>query len=84
MTPKCCENCYRLNENGSCGTYSTCQDWLRWFRGEWDGIRKAAKLLKQDCLTCKYFIYCPLDKQAFYKTIGGPCREYEEDPNDGT
>ena len=33
---------------------------------------------KEQCPTCKHFILCNLDKQAFYKTTGRRCAEYEE------
>ena len=30
------------------------------------------------CPTCKYFVLCALEKQAFYKITGKRCDEYKE------
>lgn len=33
---------------------------------------------KTDCLKCKCFILCSMDKQAFYKNTSYECDEYKE------
>lgn len=40
------------------------------------GDIKVVEVIKMDCLTCKHFIYCSLDKQAFHKITGRQCDEY--------
>lgn len=43
-TPKCCEGCDRLSKTGACFHYRSCGKWIKWFREQWHGIRKAAAL----------------------------------------
>ena len=37
----------------------------------------------EQCPTCKRFVLCDLDKQAFYKVTGTRCDEYKEKEKDG-
>lgn len=47
MTPKCCQECdyakSRGYKDGYCQQAKVCSSWLKWFRKEWQNIRKAAK-----------------------------------------
>lgn len=48
MTPKCCQNCSCLTEDGDCSSYGKrCERWRHWFRREWTKIQKAAGLLRE-------------------------------------
>lgn len=42
-----CEHCRNLKGKASCANYATCSSFRAWFKYEWDGIREAAKRLKE-------------------------------------
>lgn len=49
-------------------------------------IKRMANLKKQQeegqCLSCKYFILCNLEKQAYYKITGNKCDGYRRKDDD--
>lgn len=48
MTPKCCQNCTSLTEDGDCSSFGKrCVRWRHWFHREWTKIQKAAGRLRE-------------------------------------
>jgi hypothetical protein len=48
MTPKCCQRCPCLTEDGDCPSFGKrCARWSHWFHREWTKIRIAAAKLKE-------------------------------------
>ena len=45
MTPKCCQECRRMDEKGNCVNHKGRDKWRDWFRKEWAKIRRAAALI---------------------------------------
>ena len=43
MTAECCKNCPNTKEGGCKTNYTDCYKWRRWFREEWEGIRRDAQ-----------------------------------------
>ncbi len=42
-----CDNCPRQIGQNSCGEYKRCAAWREWFSYEWNGIREAARRLRE-------------------------------------
>ena len=47
-----CEDCQKVKEPERCFQTQKCDEWMAWFRAEWEEIRQAARSVRRGEETC--------------------------------